>query len=428
MRRRILLSMVLVATVAVGLFAIPLGVAVNRLYRGREVSRLDQEATRAVGAIPATGLEGPDILRLRQPSSQVRTAIYGQDGERLAGVGPRTGGSEVRAALRGRVTNDHDGRWLAVAVPIHDEDRIVGAARAALPWDVVTDDTNRAWLAMAAFALVVVVLSAALAWWVSSILARPIEHLTSFALRLGEGDFSARVEPAGVPEVDRAGMALDRTAARLGDLMARERSFTADVSHQLRTPLTSLRLALESALLTPGIDERAAIEDALGEVSRLQTTVATLLRMARDADPLGGAPCDPSEVCVEVAERYRGALASAGRPLHIDVQPGLGQVRCAADVLREILVVLLDNATVHGDGTVTVTVRRAGTGVVVEIRDEGPGISDPATVFRRRAGEATGHGIGLALARSLAEGQGGRLQLSHATPNPRFTVALLTAD
>ncbi|MCU1487381.1 MAG: histidine kinase [Actinomycetia bacterium] len=427
MRRRILLSMVLVTAVAVALFAIPLGVAVNRLYRGREVSRLDQEATRAVGSVPATGLDGADALRLPQAPGRVRTAIYGPDGQRLAGVGPRTGGSVVRAALRGQVTNDHDGAWLAVAVPIHDEDRIVGAARAALPWDVVTDDTNRAWLAMTAFALVVVMLSGALAWWLSSILARPIEHLTALALRLGDGDFSARVEPAGVPEVDRAGTALNRTAARLGDLMARERSFTADVSHQLRTPLTSLRLALESALLTPGVDERAAIDVALGEVGRLQTTVATLLRMARDADPLGGVPCDPAKVSVEVAERYRGTLASAGRPLHIDVQPDLGQARCSADVLREILVVLLDNAVIHGDGTVRLTVRPAGAGVIVEVGDEGAGIPDPATVFRRRAGEATGHGIGLALARSLAEAQGGRLLLSHAAPHPRFTVALLAA-
>jgi signal transduction histidine kinase len=313
-------------------------------------------------------------------------------------------------------------------VPIHDEDRIVGAARAALPWDVVTDDTNRAWLTMAAFALVVVVLSGALAWWVSSLLARPMEHLTSLAVRLGDGDFSARVQPAGVPEVDRAGSALNRTAARLGDLMARERSFTADVSHQLRTPLTGLRLALEGALLTPGTDERAAIEDALDEVGRLQTTVATLLRMARDADPLGGEPCDPAEVCVQLAERYRGPLASVGRPLHVDVQPEVGQARCSADVLREILVVLFDNAVRHGDGTVSVTVRPAGSGIIVEVGDEGAGIADPDTVFRRRAGEAAGHGIGLALARSLAEAQGGRLQLSHAAPRPRFTLALLAAN
>jgi signal transduction histidine kinase len=428
MRRRILLAMVLITVGAITAFAVPLGVAAGRLYRGREVSRLEREATRAVGAVPAAGMRGTDGIELPAASRQVRLALYDGQAERTAGAGPLRGGSEVRAALRGRVTDDHDGRWLAVAVPIHDEEKVIGAARAALPWDVVTDDTKRAWLTMAAFGTVVVALGAAVAWWLSSLLAGPIEGLTGFALRLGDGDFAARVAPAGVPEVDRAGAALNRTADRLGDLLTRERSFTADVSHQLNTPLTSLQLLLESALLTPGSDEREAIHGALDEVGRLQTTVTTILRMARDAEGADTQPCDAGVVCADLADRYRGPLAAVGRPLHLDIEPGLGAARCAPEVLREILVVLVDNAVTHGEGTVHVSARRAGTGIVVEVGDEGQGIAEPAGLFRRRSSDATGHGIGLALARSLVEAQGGRLQLTRAAPHPRFSVALTGAD
>jgi signal transduction histidine kinase len=125
-----------------------------------------------------------------------------------------------------------------------------------------------------------------------------------------------------------------------------------------------------------------------------------------------------------VADRFRGALAAAGRPLRVDVEPGLGPVRCSAEVLQEILAVLVDNASRHGAGTVAIAVRGAGSGVVVEVTDEGPGVADPSQLFERRAPDAAGHGIGLALARSLAEAHGGRLQLTRSAPHPRFTVAL----
>src|SRR5207302_3335692 len=166
----------------------------------------------------------------------------------------------------------------------------------------------------------------------------------------------------------------NRTAGRLGDLIARERAFTADVSHQLNTPLTSLRLGLEGALLTPGTDTSAALEQAVAEVDRLQNTVVTLLAVARDADPIARAPCDVAAVCTAEADRHRGPLAALGRPLRVDLDTDLPAARCPADVLAEILAVLLDNARVHGAGTVTVAARQAGTGVVVDVRDEGAGI------------------------------------------------------
>jgi signal transduction histidine kinase len=248
--------------------------------------------------------------------------------------------------------------------------------------------------------------------------------VTDRAAALGHGDFASRVRPSGVPELDQAADALNQTASRLGELLARERAFAADVSHQLNTPLTSLRLALESALITPGTDLVASIELAVSEVERLQSTVTTLLALARDGET-GDVTSDVATVCTAVTQRFVGPLAAVDRPLRVDLDPALPPVRCSPEVLSEIVAVLVDNACVHGAGVVTVSGRRAGSGVVVDVEDEGAGITgDTTEVFRRRSPDAAGHGIGLALARSLAEAHGARLELARARPRPVFSVAL----
>jgi signal transduction histidine kinase len=427
-KRRLLTSMALVTALAVALFGVPLGLVVGRIYRSREVSRLQQQATEAAGALPA-GVHGASAHILPQPAKRNQIGIYDTSNHLVAGTGPAVASGEVLAALGGNVANARHGGWLGAAVPIRDDERIIGAARAAVPWKVVSDETERTWLVMAVFGALALTIAGGVAWWQASRLAAPVADVAALATRLGDGDFSGQLEPSGIPEIDRANDALNRTASRLGDLIARERAFTSDVSHQLNTPLTSLRLELESALVTPGVDLAASIDSALAEVDRLQTTVATLLAVARDTMRAGTVTCDVAEVCDRVASRHRAGLAAVGRRLYIDIEPELPPALCPSDVLAEILTVLLDNAKIHGSGTVTIAARRSGPGVVVDVTDEGgKRIADPAVVFRRRAPEAAGHGIGLALARSLAEAHEARLELTRTTPAPVFTVALAGAS
>jgi len=417
--------MVLVTALAVVLFGVPLGLAAARLYRGREVTRLEREATRAAGSVPATGLHGDDPVELPRAPARVQLALYDESGRRVVGVGPARGGPEIFSALRGRVRDHHDHEWLAVAVPLQTEEQVVGAARAAVPWDVVVDQTHASWLLMAVLAVGAVALAGAVGWWQSSRLVAPVEDIAALAARLGDGDFTVRLQPSGISEVDRTADALNHTARRLGDLVAAERAFAADVSHQLNTPLTSLRLALESAIITPGADPVAAIEGAVGDVERLQSTVSTLLAVARDGEATHDATCGVGGICIEVTDRWHGPLAAKGRRLRSEVAEDLPPAACPGDVLREILNVLVDNAEVHGAGTVTVAARRAGAGVVVDVSDEGAGIEgDVGAIFTRRSEHAAGHGIGLALARSLAEAHGARLEVTRAAPHPTFTLAL----
>jgi signal transduction histidine kinase len=230
---------------------------------------------------------------------------------------------------------------------------------------------------------------------------------------------------AGIEEIDAAGSALTRTAERLGELVGRERAFSADASHQLRTPLTGLRLRLETAL-DGGGDLRPAVVGALETTDRLERTVDELLALARDA-PSARTPADLPALLDELREGWQGPLGEAGRTLRLSVSPGLPGTSASAAATRQILDVLVANATRHGAGAVTVTAREADTAVAVDVADEGAGVRVPAEqLFRRRTGPAAGHGIGLALARALAEAEGGRLVLARAAPAPVFTLLLPT--
>lgn len=248
------------------------------------------------------------------------------------------------------------------------------------------------------------------------------------ARRLGDGDFTTRTRRAGIPpEIDSVGADLDTTAERIGALVARERAFTADASHQLRTPLTGLRLGLETALDDPDADLRQAIDAAIRSADGLHRTVEDLLALARDVrsdDPL----VDVHEIIDDTDDHWRRTLATQKRALKVEVGPGPVLARASAAAIRQILGVLLDNAVVHGAGLVTIRLRDAAGALAVDVIDEGDGITGPTPdLFARRSNRGGsppgGYGIGLALARSLAEADGGRLTLRDTRPTT-FTLLL----
>jgi signal transduction histidine kinase len=253
-------------------------------------------------------------------------------------------------------------------------------------------------------------------------LAGPLERSAATARRLGEGDFSVRTQRSGVPEVDAVAVALNLTAQRLDDLVSRERAFSADASHQLRTPLAALRIELEALELRG--DASPELAAALAQVERLQRTVETLLAVARDVTRHEAAAELPALV-EELEARWRGRLAADGRPLRTAVRAHEATTSAAAAVVREILDVLVDNGRSHGAGAVTVVVRDADGSLAIDVGDEGAGFAgDPEAAFARRSAAGDGHGIGLTLARSLAEAEGGRLTVSRPGPEPRLTLLL----
>lgn len=422
MRRRIVLAIMLVAGASVALFALPLALAVRDNYRDEELLRLQRDAVVLSRGIDVQDA-GSDPIELPQTGDAI--AVYDRAGRRVAGDGPATADALVTTTLRTlRPDQRAGGGALVATVPLVVAERVTGVVRIARDGSAITRRTRQAWLGLAGLAAVVLVLAAAAAVAIARRLAGPLERIAAGARRLGHGDFTARAAPSGVAELDAVGHALDVTAQRLDDLISRERAFSADASHQLRTPLTALRIELEAIELRP--DPPPELASALTQVERLQTTMDTLLAAARDA-PRTRTTFSLGTIVDEVAQRWREPLAASDRRLHVVMEaPDAGATGSPA-VLTEILSVLMSNATQHGRGTVTVTVRHAAPGwVALDVADEGPGVAgSPEAIFARRVGSGEGgHGIGLALARTLATAEGARLSLGGAGPHPVFTLLL----
>jgi signal transduction histidine kinase len=417
MRRRLVVAIVAVAAASVVLFAIPLGIVQQRELRDQELNRLQRDAVAATRAIDVPGRPGDPV---EVPRSRDRLAVYGMNGRLLTGTGPVAADGPVRTALHTAepATEQRAGR-LVVAVPVLARERVTAALRASRSTAGIDADVRRRLLVVAAIALGVIIAAALAALAVARRLVRPIDRLSDAAARLGDGDFSARAPRAGVPELDAVAATLDSTAERLEALLQRERAFTADASHQLRTPLAALRLELETLELE-GLDVQRPLE----QVDRLEGTIDTLLDVARDV-PRERADIDVVAVIDGLESTWHSRLAADGRPLYLRiVSPGV-RARAAAPVVEQIADVLLDNAYRHGEGAVTVTVRTAPGGAAIDVADCGPGLrGDPEAAFARRASSGNGHGIGLSLARSLAQAEHGRLIVADPGPNPVFTLLL----
>jgi signal transduction histidine kinase len=343
-------------------------------------------------------------------------------GLRILGTGPEGGDAAVYAALHGEISNKDLNGELVVAVPVTHDTDVIGAVRAASSVMAVYRQVALVWLGMLGLGGLAIGMVWLVARRQARRLARPLEELAEAARRLGQGDFSVRTTPAAIPEIDSVGEALNSTAGRLDDMLARERSFSADASHQLRTPLTGLRLRLEAALEHPGQDLRHAITDGIAAADRLEQTIEELLALARDTRSSNATPLDLPVLLDEIEVGWHDRLAAQDRELHVAVDPLAPVSLASTAAVRQVLTVLLDNAATHGSGTVSVAVRNAADALAIDVSDEGAGITAPEPeLFTRRSRLADGHGIGLALARSLAEAEGGRLRLTQPAP-PTFTL------
>jgi signal transduction histidine kinase len=207
-------------------------------------------------------------------------------------------------------------------------------------------------------------------------------------------------------------------------LIERERAFSAHASHQLRTPLTALRLQLETGLAGPQRSFEPAIRAALATADQLERTIDDVLELARSDEHLHHR-VDLDDLLDDLRRRWHGVLAAQDRPLQISTQ-SLPQQRAAASAaaVRQILDVLVDNAYRHGQGAVTVQARDADGAIAIDVLDEGRAGGgrtpdpDPARASRR---------LGLPLAQQLAESQGGRLILAGHEGPTRFTLLLAHA-
>ncbi|MCU1390188.1 MAG: hypothetical protein JWL72_3526 [Ilumatobacteraceae bacterium] len=422
MRRRILVAILSIAGIAVVLFGVPLSIVVDRLVEEDATLRIERQAVLAAREVPGDYRTSNDPVELPKATDEVTLGLYNDTGLLVAGDGPARADATVTKALDNQLATGETSNNLVVAIPVTANEVVIGAIRGEQPTSRSNGRTVRIVALVAGLALAVIGVGAVIGYAVAGRLARPVRRLRDAAVQLGNGDFTIALSPSGVPELDDAADALSLTAQRLDDLVSRERSFSADASHQLRTPLAGLRSGIETELAFPRADATQILHESLDDIGRLERTISELLTLARTS-AYAAATCSLSDVQAEVRGSWHGRFASAGRRLSIadaeDVPPIVG----SGTMLRHALDVLLDNAFVHGGGEVRLAASVGDDSVTLSVSDEGPGFAsgvganDPTSA----------HGLGLPLARRLVHAMPGRMSIVEAGRHPRIEIVLSLA-
>lgn len=404
MKTRIARTIVGVTALIIVALGVPLAIVTQRFYESRATVELQRSAAEAVAelTVPLDAEEIADAAS--EPDAPADFSVYDDSGTRLYGTGP--------TRLGGR-----DPNHLVVVSPITDRttETVVGSVRVSRSRSDIAGEARRAWAVMGIAAMAALGVAMLIARREAARLAAPIADLAARAERIGSGDSTLPQQGTGVPELDTLANALNLSARRLDELIAREREFTANASHQLRTPLAGLRVSLE----------RGDLATASAEAERLSATVDHMLAFARDALPTAEL-IDLGPILASAATRWDTVFDAAGRALAARIDPSLPQVRARPGSIDQTLDVLLENSLRHGAGQTRLVARPTTGGLVIQVDDDGQGIAvERATsIFDRHEGHSTG--IGLALARTLVEADGGRLLLSDPE-HAEFRIVFATA-
>lgn len=419
MRTRLLLVALTSSVVALLLFLIPLVFAVFSLNMGSVQSRIQSEALNAAISVdPAFSTS--DLTELPDPGDGTLLGLYDFTGKRVLGSGPASADALVTDALRGKSQQGVTGGLIVATVPLTSSERVTGVVRASTPVGTVWQQSAVAWLVLAVASVVALLVGVAAAIGVSRRVIRPITVLATTSARLGAGDFTVRMLPSGIAEIDLAGTSLNVTAQRLGELVRRERELSAQASHQLRTPLAGLYVVLERIQSEVPSALRPDVDDALERSRSLESTIDEIIALARE--PLTGKAIDASAQLDSAERRWRGTLGAIGRSISVEVHLPVARPVVAESALRQVLDVLIDNAVKHGSGRVIIRARDLTGAVAFDVEDEGTEVPEDDAIFEAGNSRSGSSGIGLAFARQLAADHGGRLQLSARHPHTRFTA------
>jgi signal transduction histidine kinase len=348
------------------------------------------------------------------------------DGIAVGEIYAERGRPEILQALDGqpasiiRMSQDLGRDIMATAVPVVDEDdqRVVGAVRITQDVQQVSDNVRRTTLGLLAIGAAGLVAGLILAFGLAGSLSRPLTRLAGAARRLGSGDLGARTElEGGASEIEDLARAFDEMADRLERTVRAQREFVANASHQLRTPLTGMKLRLESAIAEAEDDDvKKRLQAAEREVDRLSEIVARLLVTAAAVEEGRPTRVDLDDAIERAVARWEERATRASAKLAATGNAGSAEGN-PSDV-DQILDNLLDNAISYAPGDVMIEAGRHNTSAFVAVEDRGPGIreEDVARVTERfyRGGDAPrgGSGLGLAIASDLAEKWGGSIDVT----------------
>jgi signal transduction histidine kinase len=454
MTRRLVLSYVGLALLILVLLEVPFGLLAQRHERDMAASQAEREAT-ALAAVASEDVEHQRTAELNNllaryqartggeleivnPASHVLASSRG-DGDNDATGEAR---NLVQAAISGRsvssFSSDEGSPWATAAVPITADNQPATAVLLGIPATSTENRIEGIWLALGGFAVATLAVTAVVGLLLARSLARPLARLESTVRMLGEGDLSVRAGDEGPPQVRSLARQFNHMAGRLADLMEAQNRFLADASHQLRSPLTALRLRLENLEASTETGSAEGIAAAAEEVQRLSRIVDGLLTLSR----VGSDEPDRRLVDVEaVIEGRCEAWSALAAERQVDLTPDVQTNPCSAALLvpgdlEQILDNLLANAldVSPEGGQISVRLNPSDdNGLELHVTDEGPGMSpdDRRRAFDRfwqGAGSDGGHsGLGLAIVRQLADRNQAGAELHQSSPSGIDAVITLTS-
>jgi two-component system OmpR family sensor kinase len=443
--RQLVASYVLLVAAALAAFTAPVAVTLTQQVYG------DAEGSARREAQVAALVLATDDESSRQALVQLMSAYAQQTPGRLD-VLPAVGGlptpvAPADAAFTEALDGRESLRWghadalgadgLVIALPARATDgTVVGAVRVSYPSKPLTDRLWEIWGFRAILAVIVLAIAAASGVLLARRLTRPLRELNLMASRLRDGDLTARAAETGPAETRTLASTLNTATGTIDTLVGAQRAFIGDASHQLRTPLTALRLSLDN--VADGVEDpyvREDVERATAEVVRMSRMVNGLLTLARaEAAVTSPEPVRLADTVADRFESWRAVADERGVTLHHELTDPDLRALASPGHLEQVLDNVLSNALEVSPDDATITVRsvREDAKAICEIVDHGPGMpaADRQRAFDRfwRGRGLTGSGgsgLGLAIVKQLVTDDGGTVSLHESeTGGLRVRIAL----
>ncbi|MFO3796425.1 MAG: sensor histidine kinase [Anaerolineales bacterium] len=378
-------------------------------------------------------------------NSELRLTIFDADFHPLFSSDPqivlgtkRQAWPELRAASQKQ--ERHDIRWdevsgeeriFAAAPLINGNNAPIAFVQLSFPTAPVWQNVHRAWITLFGVVMAVAAVTIGSGLWLTAQVVGPLEQLTAVIHRIAAGNLKERALLRGPQEVQQLAKEFNEMADRLERMIQRQQEFVANAAHELRSPLTSIRLRLELILTQLQDDpqmQRQYLEQVLEEIERLRKMTDQLLMLSslEHSNRLPPAMIDPAPLLYEVSDEIAPLFHLRHQAFMLEVPPHLPKVQVNAEELRIILRNLLDNATKYTQegGKIRLQARSEAGNVLVTVQDNGPGISEEALphIFERfyrgdksRSRSAQGgSGLGLSLVKELVQLNNGQIEVKSA--------------
>lgn len=422
---------------------VPLGLLVQQLAKERALAHAERQ-TASVTSVLAVTTETEEVERVVVTAQRdhlpggapAQVAVHGLV-EQTVGTGHAGPADVASAGQHGRTEVADVPGGLSYLEPVETADGRVVVVEAHIPDAALDHGVRRAWTVLATVAAGLVIGSVVAGDRLARRVVRPARSLAAAASALGDGDVEVRVAPSGPRELAEAGVAFNQMADRLATLRTTERETVADLSHRLRTPLTGLRLDVEALEETGGhpsdeADRRRTLSRVRQAIATLEHEVDVLIRTTRQSaanEQAAPEQCDASEVVRERMGFWSAVAADQDRQCRVLAPATPAPVPVAASELAAALDAMLGNAfryTPQGTALEVAVSRRAGW-VAVRVDDAGEGIDDPDRALRRGSSGRGSTGLGLDIARRVAEAGGGSVNVDRSQLGGA-SVVMLFAD